>query len=115
MDWLGNVEPTIDDALSDPLILAVMASDGISPIDMRELFCGLARTVQAPSAENQCERDGGPVSDPGVATLSRRVVVAAGEPSNSPAATGGAPGACPSDHPVSLLRIVLRLLRSRYS
>lgn len=30
MEWLKNVEPMIEDVLSDPIVLKVMARDGTS-------------------------------------------------------------------------------------
>ncbi len=38
MKWLKNVEPTIEDVLSDPIVLKTMASDGASPEIVRSLL-----------------------------------------------------------------------------
>jgi hypothetical protein len=38
MDWLRNLEPTLDDALSGPIILAALASSGITVDAMRVML-----------------------------------------------------------------------------
>ena len=42
MVWLSG-EPTLDEALSDPVVVAIMQRDGIDPNALRELI----ETVQA--------------------------------------------------------------------
>ena len=42
MDWLFG-EPTLDDLLSEPVIVAAMVRDGIDPAALRSLIHGVDR------------------------------------------------------------------------
>jgi hypothetical protein len=103
MEWLGNVEPSLDDALSDPLILSVIAGSGRSPDDVRRLVAGLAQSVRA-----HIEPDRVHASGPGAP-------LAPHGPSDAPTSTNVISEACSADPSVSLPRKVLRLLRSALS
>jgi hypothetical protein len=43
MKWLKNVEPTIDDVLSDSIVLKAIASSGDSPEMVRSLLESVSR------------------------------------------------------------------------
>jgi hypothetical protein len=111
MEWLGNVEPSLDDALSDPLILSVIAAGGRSPEDVRRLVASLAQSVRAQSpeeAQTKIERvhpngPGGRSTPPGAAHGAK--------PLDAPTSTSTIPVACSGSPSLSLPRKVLRLLR----
>jgi hypothetical protein len=42
--WLGNIEPALDDMLSEDIVLALMARRGTSPEIVRNLLEGIARS-----------------------------------------------------------------------
>jgi len=44
MEWLKNAEPSIEDVLSDPIVLKVVASYGSSPEAVRSLLQNVARS-----------------------------------------------------------------------
>jgi len=50
MKWLKNVEPTIDDMLSDPIILSMIATRS-SPEHVRVLLERVARARRAPEPQ----------------------------------------------------------------
>jgi hypothetical protein len=50
MKWLRNVEPTIDDVLSDAVVMQAMASYGTSPEKVRSLLEQVSRSQCAMSA-----------------------------------------------------------------
>ncbi len=64
MKWLKNVEPTIEDVLSDPPILTIMASDGTSPEIVRNLLQSVARSRSAVSAPVIAPAQSQPVPPP---------------------------------------------------
>ncbi len=115
MEWLGNVEPSLDDALSDPLILSVIARSRRSPDDVQRLVAGLAQSVRARSPEeSQIKPDrvhasgpGAPLTPPGAPHVAKS--------SDAPTSSNVIPGACSADPSVSFPRKVLRLLRSALS
>ncbi|HZS82379.1 MAG TPA: hypothetical protein VFA50_05885 [Stellaceae bacterium] len=37
MKWLDQAEPRLEEALSDPVVRAVMARDGVAPEEVRSL------------------------------------------------------------------------------
>lgn len=100
MEWLGNVEPSLDDALSDPLILSVIATSGRSPDDVRRLVARLADRIHG-------SRPGVHLTPPSAPHVAKS--------SGAPTSTSVISGACPADPSVSLPRKVLRLLRSALS
>jgi hypothetical protein len=112
MEWQGNVEPSLDDALSDPLILSVIAAGGRSPEDVRRVVASLAQSVRARSPEEtQTKTDrvhpsgpDGPSTPPGTPHAA-----------DAPTSTSTIPVACSSRPSLSFPRKVLHLLRRALS
>jgi hypothetical protein len=115
MEWLGNVEPSLDDVLSDPLILSAIATSDRSPDDVRRLVAGLAQSVRAQSpgeAQTKIERvhpngPDGRSTPPGAAHGAK--------PLDTPTSTNTIPVACSGSPSLSFSRMILRLLRGALS
>jgi hypothetical protein len=63
MKWLKNVEPTIEDMLSDPIVLKAMASYGTSPKVVRSLLESVSRSrcAMSPPASTALQLQPSPV------------------------------------------------------
>jgi hypothetical protein len=115
MEWLGNVEPSLDDALSDPLILSVIATSDRSPDDVRRLVASLAQSVRAQSPEEtQTKIDRVHPNGPDGRSTPPGAPHAA-KPLDAPTSTSAIPVACSGSPSLSLPRKVLRLLRGALS
>jgi hypothetical protein len=110
MEWLGNVEPSLDDVLSDPLILSIIAISGRSPDDVRRLVACLAQSVREWSrVEIQARADRVHPSRPDVPPTPLGTPHAA-KPVAAPTSTNVLFGACSAGPSVSLSRKVPRLI-----
>jgi hypothetical protein len=57
MKWLHNVEPTVEEVLSDPIVLKTIASDGSSPERVRSLLESVSRSLRvAPASASTARR-----------------------------------------------------------
>ena len=50
--YLCSDEPRLDDVLEDPVILAVMARDGIHRTEMADLVCAVRKKLAAPDEKS---------------------------------------------------------------